>query len=745
MAWREDALPRWTEPFIQGEVDSVRGVRYVLTFRPFLDLPARVRRAYFAGDLHLIPFPGSLVFWGAAPYLRLSCSLPFAIQVPLLHLAERHDGPGNLRVPQSGWFVDPPPKGEPRGRHYYRRRHRSGHGPQREDPLARTLFDTDPDVIGLYHKPMARNAQLWTEDYRLLLDGPHATREEIHAAAEAVREGGRFGYRFLFPAMRIGTHEVYWHRPLVAHVPPGSEKPVLLPDAPLGYLTAYDTDRPDFARPLQLWPHLLRRELHVANVELFGSSNREKARETLLNVRKLADARRLLGGNALPASFARQLLTLPKDHTFEGWLRSLPSGTRNHDRARELVTELRGLIADGPTRAAELPPSLTFGHTARRSFEVAYWKTIALLSGRRYLTKNNADPILDAATQAAGRNQVRELDYLATDLLLHHWRAIAQAGMADRALGGVTYFGWPTDFVFPWMGGWLSSQENRCNKDVIVVIPGRDRRRAVLMADHYDTAYMSDHYEKSEGGDGARLAAPGADDNSSATAALMLAAPIFLELSRTGQLGCDIWLIHLTGEEFPAESLGARHLCQRLIEGALRPSWGAKHKHDLRGVRVQGIFVLDMIAHNNRQGRDIFQISPGAGAEAMWLALQAHLAAEAWNASTEVWNRTPSRRGKRRGRRSHDGRVPPLARFPHLSGEIRPEIDPNSTLYNADGIIFSDAGLPAVLLMENYDVDRRGYHDSHDTLANINLDYGAALAAIAIEAVARAATAPPPA
>ena len=47
--------------------------------------------------------------------------------------------------------------------------------------------------------------------------------------------------------------------------------------------------------------------------------------------------------------------------------------------------------------------------------------------------------------------------------------------------------------------------------------------------------------------------------------------------------------------------------------------------------------------------------------------------------------------------------------------------------------------MPVVLLMENYDLLRRGYHDQHDTLENIDLDYGAALAAIAIESVARAA------
>ncbi len=41
--------------------------------------------------------------------------------------------------------------------------------------------------------------------------------------------------------------------------------------------------------------------------------------------------------------------------------------------------------------------------------------------------------------------------------------------------------------------------------------------------------------------------------------------------------------------------------------------------------------------------------------------------------------------------------------------------------------------------MENYDINRSGYHDSRDNLQNIDLDYGAALAAIAIESCARVA------
>jgi hypothetical protein len=41
--------------------------------------------------------------------------------------------------------------------------------------------------------------------------------------------------------------------------------------------------------------------------------------------------------------------------------------------------------------------------------------------------------------------------------------------------------------------------------------------------------------------------------------------------------------------------------------------------------------------------------------------------------------------------------------------------------------------------MENYDIKRSGYHDTKDIMHNVDLDYGAALASIAIETVARTA------
>ncbi|MGL4554196.1 MAG: hypothetical protein ACRC33_23780, partial [Gemmataceae bacterium] len=69
----------------------------------------------------------------------------------------------------------------------------------------------------------------------------------------------------------------------------------------------------------------------------------------------------------------------------------------------------------------------------------------------------------------------------------------------------------------------------------------------------------------------------------------------------------------------------------------------------------------------------------------------------------------------------------------------RPDWSPRSTLFNTDGQIFSDAGFPTVLFMEDYDISRVGYHDTKDTVALIDLDYGAALAAVVLEAAARAA------
>src|SRR5262249_26259439 len=203
-------------------------------------------------------------------------------------------------------------------------------------------------------------------------------------------------------------------------------------------------------------------------------------------------------------------------------------------------------------------------------FEVAYWKTIAELSEAPLLNMNNADCVLDEETQRALPYRERQLEPFGDQLLAYYEKAIAGAKMAGRALAGDVPFRWRTDMDYPWRGGWQRNKKADAERNLLIVIPGKNRREAVIMADHYDTAYMHDKYGRDLGGSGARLAACGADDNHSATAAMMLAAPIFLEMSKKGKLACDIWLVHLTGEEFPADCLGARALTQRLIEGTLK-------------------------------------------------------------------------------------------------------------------------------------------------------------------------------
>jgi hypothetical protein len=761
--WREGPLPSWTGPLLWQPGQPLDGVKYLLTFRPFLRLPDPVRRAYLAGDLHLLPFPGSLLFWGCPGYLRLERALQFAVQVPLLQQVERHEGPQGIRVPQAGWMHeahDGPPAEDRHGpvRGTFKRTARGARvlrdedelATAHEDKLAHVLFSAAPGDVALYYKPMARNVQLWTHDFRPLLDGPRADYDAIARAGDAVAAGGVFGYRFLYPAMRVGLHELYWHRPLVAYRTGRGTDATLLDDAPTGYFTAYRADHPDLTRPLELWPRLLRRDLHTAALELFEHVKHERPRQTILNIRKLLDTWQLLGERPLPRSFARQLLTTDKRRTLDGWLAALAAKAADPEQGRWLADELRRrLEPEAPTRRRSerprAPASLTYQHTARRSFEVAYWRLIAYLSSGAYLTKNNADPIRDAPTLAVRPAERRDLDSLGGYLLAHYAELIGKHGLAGKALVGEMPFPWRTVFRYPWMGGWLHDREGRGHeRNIVVVIPGRDRGRAVIMADHYDTAYMEDHYAPAHGGTGARVAAPGADDNCSATAALMLGAPEFLELSRASKLGCDVWLVHLTGEEYPAEGLGARQLCQCLVEGQLKIRVGGGW-HDLSGVAVQGVVVLDMVAHNVNRDRDVFQISPGTSRESMWLAYQAHRAAATWNASLPAWNGKAERRGAGRGKRSRSAdRIPAVARFPHLYGEVRPSYDPRSTLYNTDVDEFSDAGIPTVLFMENYDISRVGYHDSADTMANINLDYGAALAAITIEAVARMATEEPP-
>jgi hypothetical protein len=746
-------LPSWAAALAYQEGNR-KGVRFLLTFRPFALLPAEVQNAYVRGELHLLPFPGSLLFWGVGDYRRLERQLPFAVQIPLLHLYPRRHDPGGLRIPQSGWLhigIEPGEKDPGPHRPLFVRTHRwqkvrrhvdevalVEHG----DPVTRVLFSTEPDDIDLYNKPMARNVQIWSRNFRLILNGPIETQKRIYSAEAKLLERGSYGYRFLYPAMRIGTWELYWHRPVVAFAASDTNEedpqPVMLESAPMGYMTAYRGKKPDLERPVELWPRLLDRPLHRAAVELFREQTHPRPGYTTTNLRSLLEWYDLLGGGPLSRELARSLLAIPQDETLETWLAGLPEKSSDQAACARLVKGLKGYLALGgePEPAGE---GLTFARTATREFEETYWHTIADLAHGRFRTKSNADCVHDAPTRKERKIRLRQLDTLGNHLVREYQNAIRRAKVAEAWVGEHA-FSWKTDFDFTWMGGWLRNQkkpDQECN--IIMRIPGRDPTQAVVMADHYDTAYMHDHYYKSEGGSGARVAAAGADDNHSATSALLLAAPILLDLSREGRLGCDVWLIHLTGEEFPSDCLGARHLSSDLVQGTLCIRDADGHKRDLSGTRVRGLFVSDMIAHNVNE-HYVYQMAPGEGPASARMAQVAHQANLVWNALAEKRNQSPPRLGAKKYERSADPeKVPALAPHAILRGEIRPDHDPRSTLYNTDGQIFSDVGVPVVLFMEDYDIDRKGYHDSYDTMENIDLDYGSALAAIVIETVARAA------
>jgi len=233
---------------------------------------------------------------------------------------------------------------------------------------------------------------------------------------------------------------------------------------------------------------------------------------------------------------------------------------------------------------------------------------------------------------------------------------------------------WRQDFT--WRG---MKQSN-----LIAVIPGSDpNARPVLMADHIDTAFCEDIYEET----GKRVSAPGADDNYSATATLLRAAEVLKDTKPRH----DIWLVHLTGEEFPQDDLGATYFVNQLL----------KEKKD-----IEGLVLMDMIGHRENN-TSIFQINPGDSESSLRMAKIALDAAK---------------------------------RITKFQPALRTRFDEKSYLYNTDGLIFSEYGFPVVYLNEHMNklenMYRKGYHHSTDTGKKIDWNYATDIAKIAIETTA---------
>jgi hypothetical protein len=751
--WQEKKLPAWTEPFLISDTEDYGDVYYLLTFRPFSALPAAVREKYLAGQLALIPSPFSLIFWGMSPYHKAVGAYPFAMQYPMLPLVARHDGAG-IRVPQSAWLSEPRRDGTTleiaeavvlnqykRG-HRWDRMHRDD-----EEALAVTssletvttaLFSTALEALDLYNKPMAHNCQIWTPEAELVLDGFTASRADIQRAAKDVLDGGLFRYFFRFPAMRVGKYEVYWQRPLAAFWSLEEDQAKMLEGCLPGYFTAYDFTQPDVARPIELYPRMLKRPAYLSALRHLDESHDHYRHQTALNILTILDMSERWHEPRLPRTLTRQMLRMAREERIRGWLEMVRQRASQPTAEQRLVKEITQRVEDD---FRPLPEAITYGDTATRAFEETYWKDIITLAHGRFINKVNSDVVQDDPTKKHTAHPNRDLHAMGEYLIERHRTAIAESGMEGKAFVGELPFKWETDFDFTNFGGWLHNQDGKeYERNILVVIPGKNRGEAVVMGDHYDTAYMEDTFYKSSGGSGARLGAHGADDNASATATLLQAAPVFLKLAKEGKLERDVWLIHLTGEEFPADCMGARKFCQQLVEKSLKLHLGDDRWINLSETKVVGALVMDMIGHNRDNARNIFQISPGRSDTSLRLAYEAHLANEIWNVKTTEWNTRTERNGLGQSQRStKPDRIPAIASHPQLDGEVRTFDNPQSSIFNTDVQIFSDIGAPCILMMEDYDISRTGYHDSHDTVENIDLDYASALSAICIETIARAA------
>ena len=443
---KDSALPQWARSFLVDDSSSFDRVKYLLTFRPFAFLPPDVKERYLTGRLSLLPFPGSLVFWGMPTYNRLKKKLPLAGQIPLLRLVARNRGIGGMRVPQSGWLHDPhsnaviPDVNGELVRDSFHRTHRWQRIHRYQDELnevgqkvkiVKALFSTEPEAMGLYDKPMARNSHLWDHTFSLLLDGPKATRAKIMEVEKTILKGGLFGYRFFYPPMRVGMHDVYWHRPMVAYVSKKSGNVEFQSESLMGYLAAYHADDEDMTHPVELWPRLMRRGPYLSALRDFNTGNDHYAHQTAMNMLSLMDSCQMQERRPLTRSYARSLINISKHRTLEQWLEGLDSHGKTPESAQEMRAALEKIIE--PPHNNELPEAITYSETANRRFEEEWWNDIKTLAHGRFITKDNADIMQDDVTISQVQHRNRDLESLGDYLMERHRKSIADAGMEGIA------------------------------------------------------------------------------------------------------------------------------------------------------------------------------------------------------------------------------------------------------------------------------------------------------------------------
>jgi len=195
------------DAFCGSRGSRLRGVTYLLTFRPFAKLPSAVQKAYLAGELQSIAVSRQSVFSGVcrrifgctascpSPCRFRSCTRCRGTKIRAAFACRNRAGctsrgrisrspiitTGRYATLTSALIAGPASAGH-------------------EDELCcparidsrMCSFSTSPEDVGLYGKPMARNAQLWTHEFRRLLDGPSAAPTNLRRAAHALADGGLF-------------------------------------------------------------------------------------------------------------------------------------------------------------------------------------------------------------------------------------------------------------------------------------------------------------------------------------------------------------------------------------------------------------------------------------------------------------------------------------------------------------------------------------------------------------------------
>jgi hypothetical protein len=227
--------------------------------------------------------------------------------------------------------------------------------------------------------------------------------------------------------------------------------------------------------------------------------------------------------------------------------------------------------------------------------------------------------------------------------------------------------------------------------NVIAVLPGSGGSDSapVVLADHYDTANEEDTYAKTH----ERVPTHGCDDNVTATALLLRAAETLAAVPHRR----PIWLVHLTGEEFPGDDLGAWHFLGQML----------KDRQD-----IHAAVITDFIGWH-KAGDAAYQISPTKvpGSE--------HVAALALDASKKI---------------------APDIRAIYLSRN-----NPRNSVFQTDMQVFEYGGFPGILFNENIDYtgatddQNPNYHQSTDVCANVVVHFASTVSKVAIETVARLA------